>query len=597
VQSVAVNKDGKLVASGGGDGMVLIGDADTLVIRHYLKGHVGGVRCVAFSPTDNILASASEDKTVWLWDVATGKELGRLEKHAGPVNSVAFSPDGLRLLSGSDDTTVRLWDAHARKQLKCFSKHTTPIHCVACSPDGLHGLSGSGERDKDNKWQDSGVRLWNLKTGKQIRRVEHGCPVRTASFSPDGLRVITGNVDGRVWLLDVATGAPINSPFRGHANQTSCVAFFPKGQRAISCGADTILRIWELETAGEVRPFEPLMQYPVSLAVYPDGRRVLVTAGNHVRLLDITTGKELRPLEAPIHSFLAFSPDGRHFLTTSDDGRTVDLRELEAGKVLRRFKGHQDPIFLAALSGDGRRLLIRSQDGTKVWQADRRDKSKVFKLPHDPVQFNVSGVALSHDGEYALYGGHSKMGPNVRLIDVARGKDVRGFGEGGGPVEKVAFSPDSRHVFGFRGGQIYRWDRNTAKQNWTFSTGDVAITNVVLSTDGRQMYLGGANGSVWRLDLAKPVPEPKDLRKFYTTEVWPRAVSPDGQTLAVIVSGKTLALLDGRTGMILHEWKAAFPGNPQIAAFTEDGKRLAVGNSNGTVYILDVAHLLAKKDG
>jgi WD40 repeat protein len=598
VNSVAVSKNGKLVASGGGDGLVLIGDAKTLAVRHYLKGHTGAVRCVAFSPKGKVLASAGEDKTVRLWDVATGKPLGRLVKHTGAVNGVAFSRDGQRLLSGSADTTVRLWDVQRRKQLKCFSKHTTIVRCVAYSPDGLHGLSGSRGTDKDNKPQDCGARLWNLKTGKQIRRFETLGGILSAAFSPDGLRVITGgsHPEAAVRLWDVATGTPIHT-LHGGSDRILCVAFFPSGKRAISGGADHQLRIGELKTPGEVRPFEPLSRAPESLAVYPDGRRVLVTAGNHVRLLDVIKAKEVRPIEAPIDSFLAFSADDRHFLTTSDVGRTVDLRELKAGKVLRRFKGHQSQILLSAWSADGRRFLTRSHHRTRVWQSNKGDKPKFFKLPHDPVQFNVFSVALSKDGKYALYGGIAKSGSHVRLIDVAKGKEVRGFGkQGDSAFYKVIFSHDSRQVFAPHGGSIRRWDRKTGKEQRPFEFPGGSIVGVIFSKDGRQMFLGGTNGSVWRWDLAKPGSQPKGLRKFFTGEVWPQAVSPDGQTLAVIVSRKILALVDGQTGVILREWKGAFPGDPQITAFTHDGKRLPVGNGNGTVYILDVARLLTKKD-
>ena len=37
-----------------------------------LKGHTGGINCIAFSPEGGTLASGSWDGTVQLWDAVTG---------------------------------------------------------------------------------------------------------------------------------------------------------------------------------------------------------------------------------------------------------------------------------------------------------------------------------------------------------------------------------------------------------------------------------------------------------------------------------------------------------------------------------------------
>ncbi|HEY2148004.1 MAG TPA: hypothetical protein VGH32_08705, partial [Pirellulales bacterium] len=74
-----------------------------------LKGHVGYVTSIAFSPDGGRALSASFDGTVRLWDVGAGQELCKLEGHASRITGVAFSPDGRFAVSGGVDKTVRLW--------------------------------------------------------------------------------------------------------------------------------------------------------------------------------------------------------------------------------------------------------------------------------------------------------------------------------------------------------------------------------------------------------------------------------------------------------------------------------------------------------
>ena len=76
-----------------------------------LKGHLGRVTSVSFSPDGKRIVSGCFDSTLKVWDAETGQELLTLKGHSDWVRSVSFSPDGKRIVSGSDDNTLKVWDA------------------------------------------------------------------------------------------------------------------------------------------------------------------------------------------------------------------------------------------------------------------------------------------------------------------------------------------------------------------------------------------------------------------------------------------------------------------------------------------------------
>jgi len=107
-----------------------------------LESHSDRVLSVAFSPDGKRLASGSVDCIVMLWDAETGAVQSMLKGHSNWVLSVAFSPDGKQLASGSSEHTVMLWDAETgavQRTLKGCSDAKSYIQ------DSLYLLDGTGQ--------------------------------------------------------------------------------------------------------------------------------------------------------------------------------------------------------------------------------------------------------------------------------------------------------------------------------------------------------------------------------------------------------------------------------------------------------------------
>jgi hypothetical protein len=294
----------------------------------------GVVTCVAVSPDGQRALFGGEDTVVWLVDLS-GKEKPRgLEGHTKQVLSVAFSPDGRRALSGSQDATVRLWDVESGKEIRQFEGHTEIVWEVAFSPDGRLAASGGGHLFEDGKYlpaKDTTVRLWDVETGTELRRLTgHKGHILSIAFSPDGKQALTGcsNDDPIIRLWDVASGNELRR-LEGHSLGVYKLVFSADGRRALSAGADRIIRLWDVMTGKTIGRFL-----------------------GHTR--DVTG--------------IAFSPDERYCVSSSWDN-TVRLWDVESRKELHRFEGHTWSIRDVAFSPKGDTVLSGAEDGTvRLWQ-------------------------------------------------------------------------------------------------------------------------------------------------------------------------------------------------------------------------------------
>jgi WD40 repeat protein len=303
VEGVAISPEGKLAVTGcaaadDADGKYLefhvrLWDLDNPRPPRLLKGHAGAVRSVTFSPDGKRVASGATDGTVRLWDLATGKEVRQWNvskdrpaapaAHAGQIWSVAFSPDGKRVVAGGGDHVVRLWDVATGKLLRRFEGHTWGVSHVAFSPDGNHILS-AGSYDRT-------VRLWDAEGGKSLQCLEgFDAGVMTAVFSPDGKQALTStggsgeNMGGTVQLWDLATGKEVRR-FAGHQMWTHSVAFSPDGKRVVSASSDKTMRVWDAQTGKELRQFTGHTGAIQRVVISPDGRRALTGSYDHTMRL------------------------------------------------------------------------------------------------------------------------------------------------------------------------------------------------------------------------------------------------------------------------------------------------------------------------
>ena len=124
-------------------------------------GHRDQVFSLALSKDGKMLASSSSDRSIKLWDVATAKVIRDFPNpdlkpvfpgepapsHPGWIHSVRFSPDNAQLVTAGaapkGKSYIAVWSVADGKRLYGAERDFGPIHAMALMPDGTKMVIGS----------------------------------------------------------------------------------------------------------------------------------------------------------------------------------------------------------------------------------------------------------------------------------------------------------------------------------------------------------------------------------------------------------------------------------------------------------------------
>nr|WP_263012926.1 serine/threonine-protein kinase [Ancylothrix sp. D3o] len=302
-----------------------------------------------------------------------------LAGHLWGVNALAISPDGKLLISGSVDKNVNVWNLAQGTVIYSLKGHTNEVWAIAISPDGKTAASGSG---------DSTIKLWDLATGtlKKQFSSQSGWVVALA-FSPDGKTLVSGGADSTIKVWDLANDQ-LRATLRGHSEGVVALAFRnvmgsetrqPGSSLLVSAGGDNKLMLWDVLSscdAGQVcsplKILESQSRRVQTVAFSPDGNMLASGSGDgSINLWNLNSGKVEQTFfgHSDVVNSLAFSPDGKILASGAGSlDSTVKLWDVEGGQLLDTLKGHVDTIHAVAITPDGKTLISASEDTTiKIW--------------------------------------------------------------------------------------------------------------------------------------------------------------------------------------------------------------------------------------
>jgi WD40 repeat protein len=493
VNELVFSRDGKKLITIESSGRIRFIDLSTKRDLLEFPAHKARGLGITISPRGDLLATCDMDGLIKIWDAENGALLNTLTGHEGSVCRVAFDPTGARLVSGGRDKTVRCWDVATGQEIRRQSGHNSTVVDVAYSPTG----------DEFATADDAGsILIWNAADGRLIRALaDRASETATIAYSPDGKRLAAGGADQTIsiWAL-----ADESKPLvlRGHTDSIFDIEFLPDGKSIASASRDQTVRIWDIGSDGSAEVIGRTKSNFDTFALSQSGR--WFAAGGTDGILHIwdslaidQTVQVAEDGEQAIFS-VAFSPDEK-LLASADEAGKLFIRDVTTGSIVHELRGHASAIREVRFSPDGKSLASAGEDGTvRFWNAATGQIRWTVQEPKPPAYC----VEFTRDGQTLLVGSNT---PRVAVLDVRSGKMLRELPSRQEGVFSLAISPDSKTIAGVEGRSILLWNLSSGRLIKQLNGHKGLIYSLDFSPDGARLASGSTDESIrlWELVLGQ----------------------------------------------------------------------------------------------
>jgi len=639
ISAASLSPDGKLLAICGGSTTVRFLDVATgaevrrINIREYLRTNQ-----IHWMPEGNQIVTTGYNG-INIWDAKDGK----LVKQAlnpnkdGRDGMIHVSGDGKFVAIGSqyENGFVKVVDLSTGSQISSVkpAQNSSVNGCMSPKGEylatwGQHYNRGGGNQE-EQQLIGRKIQLWTAKDGKEkatlLSDINQVVAVR---FSPDGSK-IAGSGNGTIQLWDVATGK-LERRFAGRTGQGVQLLFSPDGKILSAAGQDGCVQSWEIASGKRAGICDGAAANVAGLLYRPDGQLMAWAINvNAVEIWEVPSGKKLTPQgghTGPVTS-LQFSTDNKTLVTSGNDGKLLrwdvatgkelEAFELKQSEATRRMYGYaRNYGGPTHFSPDGKYLVASGSNGggAAVW--DVNAGLELFALASANGYVDRSGIiAFSADSNKLIamnrYNSREQAIP-IPVWEMETGLPLPSLKGQKGDFTCAGFSTDGNilttcsYFYPPNGNQVaeaWSWDLATGKTlsrvqvpNTQFMSIQfldhrlfAAFTNNNGQNQNQKIYDAVTGGEARSLEASANIGggtalalSPDRRLLAYSGQGYER-FGPDGRP----IGGKKIIVWEVASGSVRHDL-GSMEGQVTSLAFSRDGKSLASGSTDTTVYLWDL---------
>ncbi|MCW5860092.1 MAG: WD40 repeat domain-containing protein, partial [Caldilineales bacterium] len=343
------------------------------------------------SDDDHLAVVGGEDTRYHLWDIEKQAERFAVGKEG--ARCPLFSPDGQAIATVSQDGELSFWSTAVADQ-----QALPPIQDRA-STDNCYENAFSNDSSmfvaESESSQDIALRVWNLKTGKEV--LAANAPFRSVDFSPDSAFILTLDMKGNYQLWNARTGEEVFTDITANAPDLYPDLYLdfvrsPTGTlvRRYSDGQNPI---WEVQTGKEI----VLTKNGTFILFGPDaGLAVAFSKEEAPQVWNLAERKLLFSLPEGVDEGNAvFSPKGDLLAAADTDKGVGFIFDTATGRQISSIPVNADQG-VAEFSADGRLLLLKDDRGMEVFDLEK--EKNLWRFDTDAYE-----IAFSPDGRFLLF--------------------------------------------------------------------------------------------------------------------------------------------------------------------------------------------------
>jgi WD40 repeat protein len=283
--------------------------------------------------------------------------------------------------------------------------------------------------------------------------------------------------------------------FTPHSTAVKALAFSPSGDLLASGGEDKAIYVYNTATLQKTAAITDNYFAIADLEFY-DENELFLTAGNDIKLVEITTNKKLALYEGNSTYLwsIDFAPE-RNKITAGSYDKKIKVWDVQTQQIDLVLEGHTKSTLPVVFSNDENYIVSGSLDLTiKVWNAQTGAIVHSLERHSD----NIYDIAFHPDGEYFASASGDKT---IRLWNIKTGNLIKTYSGHEGSVPDIGFSPDGYFLYSAStDGMVIVWEIASGKKLYSFIKHEGPVNAVAASSKGNLIATAGSDGKVylWR---------------------------------------------------------------------------------------------------